>query len=452
MTQEPADADLVGTTLAGKYRVLSLIGSGGMGAVYEVEHTVTRRIGAFKLLHPVYAAREDIVARFIREASAAARIGDPHIVESFDAGTLPSGAPYIFMERLRGSSLGALIEKKRQLPPALACDLVAQAAAGLESAHRQGIVHRDVKPENLFVCEGPTPFVKILDFGICRLLDEESSVSRITQEGTPLGTPHYMSREQVVSSEVTFRTDIHALGVVFYECLTGEVPFDANTLPALALKIFEGDYPPATRLAPGLPTAVDALLATALAPDPAQGFASMAEFRAAVLALAAPASSVFGDTQVASSDDVRVGPAGLRTEPSQHPQQETRGASARVSPPRSKVLLAIAGIAVAGVAAAGAVFSSSPDEPMPDEPSPSASTHAVNARPEASISPAPSAPASSNALPPASAVSAASAVSLPVASDAQLRPPPSGHPRSLPPVGSSSRAERDGLARENPFE
>src|SRR5689334_7884700 len=114
MAQELASADLVGTTLAGKYRILASIGSGGMGSVYEVEHTVTRRIGAFKLLHPVYAARDDIVARFIREASAAALIGDPHIIQSFDAGTLPSGEPYIFMELLQGSSLGELIEQRRR--------------------------------------------------------------------------------------------------------------------------------------------------------------------------------------------------------------------------------------------------------------------------------------------------------------------------------------------------
>src|SRR5580693_5279811 len=140
-----------GTLLAGKFRIERLLGSGAMGAVYAIHHEITRHKRALKLLHPEARMVPDLVRRFLNEASAAGRAGNPHLVETFDAGTLPTGEPYVVMELLEGETLGAVLRRERILDPSLAAELVAQAAEGMESAHRAGIIHRDLKPENLFV-------------------------------------------------------------------------------------------------------------------------------------------------------------------------------------------------------------------------------------------------------------------------------------------------------------
>ncbi|MER2564586.1 MAG: serine/threonine-protein kinase, partial [Myxococcaceae bacterium] len=158
-----------GVVLLGKLRVVRLLGAGGLGAVYEVEHELTKHRRALKLLHPRHRENTEVVQRFLREASAAGHIGDPHIVETFDAGELPSGEPFLLMEMLEGQPLANLFRDSGRLPIALACDLVCQAAEAVDAAHRAGIVHRDLKPENLFVTQrAGKPFIKVLDFGISK--------------------------------------------------------------------------------------------------------------------------------------------------------------------------------------------------------------------------------------------------------------------------------------------
>ncbi len=166
MTNEPEPGALEGQILGKKFLVRRLIGCGGMGSVYEVEHVVTKRVGALKLLHERYASVGSVVARFLREASAAGRIGNRHIVETYDAGELPTGEPYIFMELLVGRSVREVIASRGRLGFEEARDIVLQAVEGLAAAHAAGIVHRDIKPDNLFVCDGERGFVKVLDFGI----------------------------------------------------------------------------------------------------------------------------------------------------------------------------------------------------------------------------------------------------------------------------------------------
>jgi serine/threonine-protein kinase len=274
---------LNGQTL-GKFLVRRSLGAGGMGAVYEAEHVITKRVGALKLLHPSAAANAQIVERFQREASAAGRIGSRHIVETLDAGELPSGEPYIFMELLEGAPVRELLERQGRLSFEEAREIVQQAAEGLAAAHAANIVHRDVKPENLFLCRGEPATVKLLDFGISKF--NLVADQRLTAEGAPLGTPYYMSPEQVAGkSDITPGSDIDSLGVVLYELLTGKVPFDAATLPALSIKIFEGNYELPSSVLGSLPVQVDALIARAMASTPNRRFASMHELREALLAI-----------------------------------------------------------------------------------------------------------------------------------------------------------------------
>jgi serine/threonine protein kinase len=485
-TSEELDS-LVGATLGGRFLVRRVLGSGGMGAVYEVEHVVTQRTGALKLLHATYAAVPAVVERFVREASAAGRIENPHIVETFDAGELPSGEPYIFMELLRGSPVSALIATRGRLQLEEAREIVAQAAAGLAAAHARGIVHRDVKPDNLFLCSGPVPLVKIVDFGVSKFepkLDER----RLTTEGAPLGTPQYMSPEQVVGQrDIDFRTDIYALGVVLYECLTGEVPFRAETLTALGVKIFEGRYTLASELVPGLPEAVDAVIASAMAPAPRERFGDMHAFRAALLELSARPAPALGPTIVspvalrraaaldngtapgvasltepalpsdmASGDPPSEAP--LPKTPTESPhaepvravsgEQVANASAAAMPPPRRRRLSAL--VAMALVAATGALVLRGALSRDPALGSPTPSQDAEASSPVSrGPAPAPSVTAKAPAAVPAPEASAATAAAVPAISAPGAKA--SGRSKLKPPATPSSRVARDGLGVENPF-
>jgi eukaryotic-like serine/threonine-protein kinase len=257
-----------GTLVAGKLRVVRLLGAGGMGAVYEVEHELTKHRRALKLLHARYKIYPELIQRFLREASAAGRIGNPHIAETFDAGELESGDPYLVMELLKGETLADLLRRKQRLTISEAAELVRQACTGVQAAHDAGIVHRDLKPENLFVIERDhRPFVKILDFGISKfdphLTGGEMSTTR---EGTSLGTPLYMPPEQVRGDKrVDARADVYALGVILYECVTGRRPYEAETLAHLAVLIHEGLAEPMMRLRPDAPPAFAEVVHRAMA-------------------------------------------------------------------------------------------------------------------------------------------------------------------------------------------
>jgi eukaryotic-like serine/threonine-protein kinase len=280
-----------GTLVAGKLRVVRLLGAGGMGAVYEVEHEFTKHRRALKMLHRDLLTYPTVVARFLREASAAGHIGNPHIVETFDAGTLDTGEPYIVMEMLHGETLDARLARERRLPLVDLVDILGQACDAVEAAHATGIVHRDLKPENIFLLDqGGKPFVKILDFGISKFDAALTGANGTTKEGTTLGTPYYMSPEQVNGDkDLDARTDIYALGVILYECSAGQRPFEADGLPRLSVMIHEGTPMPLLERDPELPPAFVEVVSRAMAKDKSQRFSSAHELGASLAPFGAQA-------------------------------------------------------------------------------------------------------------------------------------------------------------------
>jgi len=276
-----ADGDsqhfLPGTLVAGKFRIIRKIGSGGMGAVYEVLHEYTKHRRALKVLHPNFSRLPAIVTRFLREASAAGRIGNPHIVETFDAGSVETGEPYIVMELLSGRSLDSLLAERGALGFSEAVGYVRQACRGLEAAHNAGIIHRDLKPDNLFIEAGP--FVKILDFGISKFDPTLTGSEQLTRAGAMLGTPFYMSPEQVRGTDgIDPRTDVYSLGAVLYESVTGNKPFSATTIEQLAVAIHVGQYEPVSRFRADTPVGFADVLAKALATNRDQRYSSVRAF------------------------------------------------------------------------------------------------------------------------------------------------------------------------------
>src|SRR3954464_2398678 len=227
------------------------------------------------------AAMPSVVERFLREASAAGRVGNPHIVETFDAGALESGEPYLVMELLRGQPLSARIAAGKK-PLLEVVDLIGQAAAGVHAAHNAGIVHRDLKPDNLFITDGGDgrPFVKLLDFGISKFDPTKTGGLPLTQEGAALGTPYYMPPEQIRGEgNLDARADVYALGVILYECLAGVRPYEAETLPHLAILIHTGQPKPIAEHRPDLPPGLAALVHGAMATDRGQRIQSAGELR-----------------------------------------------------------------------------------------------------------------------------------------------------------------------------
>ena len=272
----------MGTVLADKLSVVKKLGEGGMGAVYQVQHLHTKHERALKVLHPAFAQRGDVVERFLREASAAGRIGSPHIVETVDAGWLASGVPFVLMELLRGQSLEELLAERGRIDAAEASALVCQACQGAQAAHDAGIIHRDLKPSNLFVVtRAGQPFVKLLDFGISKFEAEEHL--GLTTEGTPLGTPYYMSPEQLSGrADVNARAGVYALGVILYECVAGQRPFEAKSLSELSIRIHEGDYTPLETLVKDVPADFVQVVRKAMHHRPEERFASARELQAAL--------------------------------------------------------------------------------------------------------------------------------------------------------------------------
>jgi eukaryotic-like serine/threonine-protein kinase len=231
---DPSTDPLLGALIDGRYEVLSVIGEGGMGSVYEVRHKALGKRFALKALRKDLALDGEIAARFIQEARTAAAVSHPGLVEITDFGRLDSGQVYFVMELLEGQSLAALLRNSGPLPAARGLEIVRQIAHALKAAHDASIVHRDLKPDNIHVgrSDGERDRVKIVDFGLAKVI----GASRLTSSGMVFGTPHYMSPEQAAGEVVDHRADIYALGVVMYEMFTGKVPFEADSYMGVLTK------------------------------------------------------------------------------------------------------------------------------------------------------------------------------------------------------------------------
>jgi len=247
-SEPEAEASLVGTVLAGRYRIERLLGSGGMGSVYRAEHVLMRKACAVKVLHREMTQVKEVVARFEREAVAAARIDHPNVAAATDFGQLENGSFYLVLEFIEGKSLSQLIADVGSLPEERALIITRQIADALAAAHGAGIVHRDLKPDNvmLIIKDGAADFVKVLDFGIAKVKIEEPGPDQqaLTRLNTVMGTPEYMSPEQARGEPVDHRADLYTAGIILYEMLAATSPFRHEEFVVVLTKKLTEDPPP----------------------------------------------------------------------------------------------------------------------------------------------------------------------------------------------------------------
>jgi eukaryotic-like serine/threonine-protein kinase len=260
--REFSDGEVIDGT---RYRVLGLVGAGGMGSVYEVEHVELGKRFVLKALLRGLASREDLVYRLRTEWRALGRLEHPNIVSVSDAGVTAGNVPYYVMERLRGETLSARLRRERRILLPDALGIATDLLDGLSAAHRIGIVHRDVKPPNIFLV--PEGAAKLLDFGIAKVLDPKAY--QVTGHGIAIGTPRYMAPEQATGAAVDARTDLYSVGLVLFEMIAGRGPFDgARDANELFLAHLTREAPPLSEAAPGIPDELGAWMRDLLAKDP----------------------------------------------------------------------------------------------------------------------------------------------------------------------------------------
>jgi eukaryotic-like serine/threonine-protein kinase len=280
------DDRVAGALIAGRYRLIEPLGEGAMGTVFLAEHEGLRRRVALKFLQDEYAGNRDVAARFAREAVAAARLQHPNVISVYDSGTDERGRCFLAMEYVGGEALRAVLERDGALPRARVIAIAGQVAAGLDHAHSLGIVHRDVKPENVLVLSvDGVETVKVIDFGIAKVfLPEGPGGPGLTRSGMALGTPEYMAPEQAAGGEVDRRADVYALAVMTYEMLVGARPFEGDDVMALLMAHLNAAPPPPSARRPdlGLGPSVDEAFAAGLAKRPSARPESAAAFVAMV--------------------------------------------------------------------------------------------------------------------------------------------------------------------------
>jgi serine/threonine-protein kinase len=268
---EPAaSTDLPEGTKIGEYEVTGKIGEGAMGTVYKATHPAIGKVVAIKVISPRVFAEPDAVKRFVAEARAVAAIGHPGIVHVFGFGRLTDSRTYLTMEWLDGESLGTRLREKGRLPMTESLDIVRQIARALDAAHAKDIVHRDLKPDNVFLqrVEGEAPIVKLLDFGLAKVVKRDDMLVARTRTGQILGTPLYMSPEQCRAKGVDHRTDIYALGCMCYELFVGRVPFDHDNAAELISAHLVQEPPKPRTIDPSVPRDLDSLLPELIAKEP----------------------------------------------------------------------------------------------------------------------------------------------------------------------------------------
>ncbi len=301
----PADP-LLGVLVAGRYRIQRMIGQGGMGAVYEVEHTTIGKRFAVKLVQRLHAGRTEVAQRFMREAKAAGSIDSDYVAQVVDVGQDEQLGLFMLMELLVGDDLERVLEHEKRLDPFAACCLAYQAATGLAKAHRAGVIHRDLKPANMFLArrDDGSVIVKLLDFGIAKLVDEAEQSQRggLTRVGAAIGTAQYMAPEQAQgASDLDQRADVYALGAVLYEMIAGEplIPL-LPTYEQMIVKVVTRTGPPSLQGLADLPPGLEQLVADMVAPLPGERLPTMG-------AVIGRLSAIYPQV---SDAKVRIGPVG----------------------------------------------------------------------------------------------------------------------------------------------
>ncbi len=284
------DEQLIGVTLNDTYVVERVLGEGGMGRVYLARHTrISQKRVAVKVLHPEFAANSQVLIRFQREAEAAAAISHPNVVAVLDIDRTPRGLPYLVCEYLEGIELAAHLKASGKLSLGAAVHVGRQLCKALAATHASGVIHRDLKPQNIFLvgdfAKGvpERPYVKVLDFGLSRVTD--SSENQLTKTGVVMGTPAYMAPEQARGQRADHRTDIYGVGVILYTVLTGRPPFDEETPQATVIAVMSSEPPRPRSLEPKIPPHLELVIERAMAREPAERFQDMTAFEQALAAL-----------------------------------------------------------------------------------------------------------------------------------------------------------------------
>jgi eukaryotic-like serine/threonine-protein kinase len=418
------------------------LGEGGMGAVWVADHLALHTQVVVKFIASGLKGSKEAQERFSREAAAASQVKSPHVVQTFDHGITDDGVPYIVMELLEGRDLGEYLELDAKVAPDLVVEILVQLGRALDRAHERGIIHRDIKPGNIYLCDSGRSgevFVKLLDFGIAKGVDVGGIANRVdsgTKTGSMIGSPFYMSPEQILGSkDIDFRSDLWSVGVLAYEMLTGRKPFDAETMGGLAIRIHSEPLPLASVANPDLPIAVDAWFARACARDPKARFASAKEMIEELSrALGGqPPKSLEIQPRISTGPGSRVNAVAVA--PTLAAGAATDAGVVRASPPsstRSRLLVLLAilivGSSVVFVAVRSLVREKQGTALVPPDPhSANAAGSAASGGPPATVP-----PASAAAAPPSAAPIAAIDSASPSAPTVKA----SGHGTRVRPVAS----------------
>jgi len=348
-------SDLVGQVIADRYHVMKKLGEGGMGQVYLAEHVKMGRRSAIKVMNPSMVHDPDAVARFNREASNASRITHPNVCAIYDFGETPDGLIYLAMEFIEGEPLTDLLEREAEgaLPVPRAVTIFVQVADALQAAHDLGIVHRDLKPDNIMLTrrKDGADVVKVVDFGIAKAVSGDQAGQKVTKTGLVVGTPEFMSPEQLSGDTLDGRSDLYSLALVFYRMLSGKLPFEATTVQETMIKRLTDDPTKLAEARPDLtfPAGLQPVLDTALARSPVERYQTVAKFAADVAAVTGrPGSAAVPQTG-----------SGLDTEGKTQLLDTMGDATERISakrpaPPRKRSLIPVALGVVVILAGAGA--------------------------------------------------------------------------------------------------
>jgi len=426
---------LISQVVADRYKVLRKLGEGGMGSVYLAEHVVIEKKFALKVLAPELARRPDLVARFLQEARSASRIGHENVIDISDFGQSPDGLVYISMEFLDGKDLGEIVRNQGAMDWSQAREIVLQICRALRAAHDKGIVHRDMKPENIFLIqrEGQPHFVKILDFGIAKVMGLDPNGPRLTRTGMIFGTPEYMAPEQAEGKDTDHRADIYAVGCILYHLMTGQTPFVAESFMTMLTKHLMEDPVAPSQRRPDLPISagMDALVLKALEKERDSRWQSMAELLEAVSTCPGPESApkqpIKGQTVAMGGANAPVAVRPIRTKGA---TPETRKllrkavdaavssvemtSTPAASSSKKTMVLVVAGIAL-GIGVAAWLALSSRGKPAAAPPPPTAAV----------VAPQTAAPASSPPAPATQPVAAPAVAPEPAVATVEDKPAPS---------------------------